>query len=967
MSSFPVRHCRWPWLLLAVALAAASTLRAAVTFTVTPAAVTNTYTGLLTLQASGLAAGDTVLVQEYLDLNTNGVIDAADWLVQQFPLTDGQPGMVLGGVTNLNVPGDLNPTAGAITATLAFQNGNFLPRVAGRFLFRLSSPGGHFAAVTTPFSVTSFPYPQKITGTVLANGAAVPFATALLFNLAPGQTKPQGPMVGAVANSSGAYTLAAPPGTYMVAGFKADYLLSLAGAPALTLGAGATLNNNPNLVPATATLSGQVVDAANRSLGVGGVLVSARSASGTMGVGVTDPNGNFSLGVQAGQWEVGVDDTTLAVQGYMGWQNRTNVNAGATGLILPLPKATALIYGTVQDNLGQPLAGIDVYVSDGPGSSLYEMDGYTDPNGHYAVGVVGGSDAWSAEVSTDNQPGNYLFTSSTVLTLSNGQATRWDFTAVEASAQITGTLTDEHQAPISGVGIWAGTTLNGVAYQTYTDTDNNGRYTLNVAPGDWSVGVSTCTDCNDGLPGNYLAPAAQTVSVTTNNPVLSFVALSAAQRISGRLQDSSGRPLTNVGLYATATIAGLTYSASTGTDTSGNYSLNVGNGLWTVGVMCGGGGPYTSLDALFGNGNYQCPSTQTVSINNNGGTADFTVSQGGPAVQIASGTLPLAVAGVPYSQGLQAAGGQPPYSWALAPASPNLPATLTLAGNGTLFGTPLTAGTFTFSVLVTDSLSHSATAWLELTVEPPGSVVVGLQSDSATLAAALGPGMPSAAQLSQLDAGNDAGLAYIPALSGGFGSYTPLPSNAPQGTEVINLPPGDGESGFFKVTFTLPPGFQNVSLSGAANVDDLGRAFLNGSPISPSLSGSGTISEGGNTGFGTTNAALFRVGTNELVVADANTGGGPSAAAFYANVVYGLGTTKAPPRLAGPLHLANGQLSFQLTEALVGANYTLQMTPSLNPPVWTTLFTTNAPSPAFALTDLTATNLTRFYRVVAGP
>ncbi len=48
--------------------------------------------GSVTLQISGLTAGDTVVVQKFLDLNTNGVIDASDYLVQQFNLTDGQAG-----------------------------------------------------------------------------------------------------------------------------------------------------------------------------------------------------------------------------------------------------------------------------------------------------------------------------------------------------------------------------------------------------------------------------------------------------------------------------------------------------------------------------------------------------------------------------------------------------------------------------------------------------------------------------------------------------------------------------------------------------------------------------------------------------------------------------------------------------------------------------------------------------------
>src|SRR5258708_6117392 len=73
-----------PLLCLTLPLLLCQTLPAAVTFTVTPSAVSNTYSGSITLQINGLATGDTVLVQKYLDANANSVIDAPDILVQQF-------------------------------------------------------------------------------------------------------------------------------------------------------------------------------------------------------------------------------------------------------------------------------------------------------------------------------------------------------------------------------------------------------------------------------------------------------------------------------------------------------------------------------------------------------------------------------------------------------------------------------------------------------------------------------------------------------------------------------------------------------------------------------------------------------------------------------------------------------------------------------------------------------------------
>src|SRR6266702_5689868 len=59
---------------------------AAVGFTVTPSAVSNTYSGTITLQVTGLTNTETVVVQKFLDANTNGLIDAGDILGQQFQL-----------------------------------------------------------------------------------------------------------------------------------------------------------------------------------------------------------------------------------------------------------------------------------------------------------------------------------------------------------------------------------------------------------------------------------------------------------------------------------------------------------------------------------------------------------------------------------------------------------------------------------------------------------------------------------------------------------------------------------------------------------------------------------------------------------------------------------------------------------------------------------------------------------------
>ena len=50
----------------------------AATIGVTPSAVSNTYSGVLTLQITGLTNGEQVIIQRYLDINANGAIDAGE-------------------------------------------------------------------------------------------------------------------------------------------------------------------------------------------------------------------------------------------------------------------------------------------------------------------------------------------------------------------------------------------------------------------------------------------------------------------------------------------------------------------------------------------------------------------------------------------------------------------------------------------------------------------------------------------------------------------------------------------------------------------------------------------------------------------------------------------------------------------------------------------------------------------------
>lgn len=96
----------------------------------------------------------------------------------------------------------------------------------------------------------------------------------------------------------------------------------------------------------------------------------------------------------------------------------------------------------------------------------------------------------------------------------------------------------------------------------------------------------------------------------------------------------------------------------------------------------------------------------------------ITISVGAPVLTITTGAIPAAQKGAAFSHQLEAAGGKPPYKWALTGGA--LPAGLLLSGTtGVIAGTPSAVGSFGFSVDVTDADSHSSRKALSITVAPP--------------------------------------------------------------------------------------------------------------------------------------------------------------------------------------------------------------------------------------------------------
>ncbi len=95
-------------------------------------------------------------------------------------------------------------------------------------------------------------------------------------------------------------------------------------------------------------------------------------------------------------------------------------------------------------------------------------------------------------------------------------------------------------------------------------------------------------------------------------------------------------------------------------------------------------------------------------------------------VEVTTSSLDGGEVDVAYSEVLAATGGVEPYSWALAAGSDPLPDGLTIAADGTISGTPEVAGTFAFTVEVTDAGDQTDTAELSIAIAAVPTLTTGI-------------------------------------------------------------------------------------------------------------------------------------------------------------------------------------------------------------------------------------------------
>lgn len=234
-----------------------------------------------------------------------------------------------------------------------------------------------------------------------------------------------------------------------------------------------------------------------------------------------------------------------------------------------------------------------------------------------------------------------------------------------------------------------------------------------IAPYTWTaIGVPAGLSFSStgALSGTPTAAGSYTLSVTVTDS-------SQASPLAG--------PLTATGNFA------LTVSPAKLTITTTSLANGTVGVVYLAGFSATGGvTPYTwslsglpaglagnSSGAISGTPTAIATATVTATVTDSTGTKATTslpLTVTAPPLAITTSSLPNGVVGTPYSAGIGASGGIPPYTWTVG----GLPSGISLSGSS-LSGSPTAAGSFQVSVAVKDSIGATASASFPVTIALP--------------------------------------------------------------------------------------------------------------------------------------------------------------------------------------------------------------------------------------------------------
>lgn len=233
-----------------------------------------------------------------------------------------------------------------------------------------------------------------------------------------------------------------------------------------------------------------------------------------------------------------------------------------------------------------------------------------------------------------------------------------------------------------------------------------------VAGGEYYEDYYVTGGCSEfGLTGTLVGPLYGTLedSMSTNAVRYRNIVLSATSD-TFTIKDEYGEPIVyNVTITSAISITPASlpnatvaqaYSATSLSATGGAapYTYAVTAGSLPAGMSLSSAGTLSGTPTAGGTFNFTVRATDAVSTV---GSHAYTITVSAPTINITTTTISAITAGIAYSQVINASGGTAPYTYDITEGS--LPTGLSLAANGTLSGTPTTAGSYSFTVTATDS------------------------------------------------------------------------------------------------------------------------------------------------------------------------------------------------------------------------------------------------------------------------
>ncbi|MCX5999364.1 MAG: Ig domain-containing protein, partial [Chloroflexi bacterium] len=396
-----------------------------------------------------------------------------------------------------------------------------------------------------------------------------------------------------------------------------------------------------------------------------------------------------------------------------------------SGQIYGTPTAAGTSDFTVQlvDTVGgTATASLSITISVGPAIATTSLsEGNVNAAYSETVYAAGGTTPYTWSIASGTLPAGLSLDSFTgAITGMPTTAGTYNFT-VQVTDDVGDTATASLSITISAApGIttaWISDGEVGIAFSgTVTATGGTTPYTWSIASGTLPAGLSL--DSSTGaISGTPTAAGAYSFAVrvagddeAASTQGLFYIYVSEAPSIT-----TTSLPDGNVGVAyhqypdSTGGISPYTWSIASGNLPAGlslaSYSGRIYGTPTTVGTW------YFTVQLVDDAG-----VTATASLS-------ITISAA-PAILTAG--LPEGNVNAAYSETMDAAGGTTPYTWSITPGT--LPAGLLLdSSTGAITGTPTTAGTFNFTVQVTDNVGGTASANLSITVSAaPGIVTAGL-------------------------------------------------------------------------------------------------------------------------------------------------------------------------------------------------------------------------------------------------